>query len=131
MDYMNTVLQTEEERKAFGLRLKSLRKERDLLQKEIAAKIGVKQTHFSRYESGVYIPPLDKATLLAEILGVTLDFLVTGIHPQEQPLQNTRLLERFHILETFTRGDQECVVTLIDAMIAKNKMKTLMEPMPL
>lgn len=57
-------------------RIKDLRTDRDLMQKEIAYIIGVDQAHYSRYESGFYPIPVDKLILLADFYNVSLDYIV-------------------------------------------------------
>jgi transcriptional regulator with XRE-family HTH domain len=46
-----------------GLKLKQLRKERGLLQKDVAVAVGKKQGHIANYENNVADPPAD--TLLS------------------------------------------------------------------
>lgn len=60
-----------------GERLKRLRTERGLTQKEIAAP-GVGHAYISRIEEGERNPSLRALRLLAENLGVTLEYLETG-----------------------------------------------------
>ena len=59
----------------FGKRLRTLRKEKGLTQKELGAKIGVGRTTISEYESGKIVPRQDGLVKLAEILDVTVDYL--------------------------------------------------------
>jgi len=118
-------------RKAFGARLKALRQQRKWIQKEVAAQLGIKHTHYCKYESGIYAPPIEKAVKLAEIFGVTLDYLILGNERDETPVRNIRLATRFHAIEEFEREDQEVVVKLIDALIAKKHMDRLAAPNPL
>tara|TARA_B100000745_G_C20051214_1_gene358521 strand:- start:302 stop:700 length:399 start_codon:yes stop_codon:yes gene_type:complete len=110
-------------RKAFGARLKQLRKERGLTQKELGNFIGVTYPQLNKYEGGINAPPLDKLPGLAAALNTTVDYLVTGQHAEDVPIYNTRLVQRFQELESFTPEDQETVIKLIDAMIAKHKME--------
>jgi hypothetical protein len=56
-------------------------------------------------------------------LETTVDYLVTGDPAQNVPLHNTRLLERFRLLEDFGPDDQETVIKLIDAMIVKQRVE--------
>ena len=120
-----------EARKAFGARLKELRQKRHWIQKEVAAKLGIRDTHYCKYETGVYAPPIDKAIKLAELFGVSLDYLLLGNETDDNPIQNLRLAKRFHAIEEFEQSDQEIVVTLIDALIAKKHMEKLTAPDPL
>ena len=45
---MMASLLDETARKAFGLRLKALRNDRGMTQKEVAAKVGVEHTHYNK-----------------------------------------------------------------------------------
>jgi transcriptional regulator with XRE-family HTH domain len=77
----------------------------------------------NKYECGLNAPPMEKLIQMAEILNVTVNFLLTGDKPDDKPIHNTRLLERFRILQHFERDDQEAVIKLIDAMIVKHKVE--------
>ena len=131
LDTLMAHLSDDQIRKAFGARLKQLRKDRQLTQKEAAAHIGVQATHLNKYEAGMHTPPLDKIVALADLYSVTLDYLILGTIPEQQHLKNLRLLERFHALEAFERDDQETIVKVIDAMIAKSRVENALKPMAL
>lgn len=62
----------------FAVRLKRLREEKGLSQKTIAELCGISESTFVRYERGERIPNLEHAALIAELLGVTIDFLYRG-----------------------------------------------------
>ena len=53
-----------------------LRKQLNLTQEELAGKIGVSRQAVAKWENGVSLPDLEKGSLLAEVLGVTLDDLI-------------------------------------------------------
>ena len=108
-------------RKAFGTRLKNLRKQKKLTQKEVAAKVAIGFSQYNKYECGLYIPPAEKLILLAELFSRSIDYLLTGDTADASPLHNVKLMERFRALENFKPEDQETVVKLIDAMIVKQK----------
>ena len=59
-------------------RLRDLREDRDWKQEEVARRIGVKQTTYSKYELGKINVPLGILIQLAEIYQVSLDYL-TGL----------------------------------------------------
>ena len=111
-------------RKAFGARLKVLRKQKNWAQKELAAKVGVRFQQLNKYESGLNIPPADMLIKLADALDVTVDFLLTGNPIEDSPLTSTRLFKRFQVLERLAADDQELVIKVIDAMIAKQRMES-------
>lgn len=123
-----TTMQDKDIRKAFGLRLKELRKQKGWTQKELAKQIDIRFAQLNKYECGMHIPPIEKLIQLSDILGVTLDYLVTGNRDQIQPLHNVRLIERLQELERFDSDDQETIIKMIDAMIVKRRVEGAVAP---
>lgn len=66
----------------FGNRLKNLRKQHNLTQKQLASLIGVKNSIISFYELGDRIPSPQIIVSLASVFHVTSDFLL-GIEKSE------------------------------------------------
>ena len=58
------------------LRIKDLREDNDLTQKEIAKVLMCDQSLYSKYERGERPLPLDLAIKLADLYNVSLDYLV-------------------------------------------------------
>jgi transcriptional regulator with XRE-family HTH domain len=118
-----SAMEREEILKAFGTRLKELRKQKGWTQKELAAKVDIRFSQLNKYESGLHAPPPEKLIELADALGTTVDYLLTGDRTEDVPLHSTRLLDRFRALEGFQADDQEAVIRLLDAMILKHKVQ--------
>ncbi len=57
-------------------RLRDLREDHDLSQAEVASKLGIAQTVYSRYERGFQTIPLEHLLILSKIYNVSLDYLV-------------------------------------------------------
>lgn len=60
----------------FNERLKELRQQSPMLQKDIAASIGISVRTFQQYEQGKAEPNIEKLIKLADIFDVTLDYLM-------------------------------------------------------
>jgi transcriptional regulator with XRE-family HTH domain len=116
-------------RKEFGVRLKVLRKQKNWAQKELAAKVEIRFQQLNKYESGLNIPPAEMLVKLADVLDVSVDFLLTGNPVEDSPLTSSRLFKRFQVLERLAADDQETVIKVIDAMIAKQRMETALTPL--
>jgi len=56
-------------------RIRDLREDADLTQKQVAEILHMHKTTYTRYESGDREPPLNIAILLARQYGVSLDYL--------------------------------------------------------
>ncbi len=117
---LDSVMQDEESRQAFGEHLKALRKNNlRWTQKEVAAKIGLQLSQFNKYGCGMHVPPADKPIPLAELLGTTTDYLLTGTVSDARPINPVHMLERFRVLSQCETEEQETVIRLIDAVIVK------------
>lgn len=119
--YQMTIMQDPAFRKALGGRIKELRKQKRWSQKELAAKVSIRFQQLNKYESGLNAPPLEMLAQLADALGTTTDFLLSGQVTEDTPLHNLRLLERFKALEQAKPDEQEAIIKLIDAVIIKTR----------
>lgn len=59
-----------------GERLKALRKQRGLTQQGVADRLRVDRTTYTKYENGRVCPDQQGLVMLAELFGVTVDFLL-------------------------------------------------------
>ena len=66
------------ERKTTGSFLSALRKANGMTQQEVADKLNVSNKTVSKWESGNGYPEITQFPVLAEIFGVTVDYLITG-----------------------------------------------------
>ena len=87
--------------KTLGRRIADLRKEKGLKQEVIAEKMGVSSQAVSKWEHDQTCPDISVLPLLAEILGVTVDKLLTGKEPtpivQLAPQEEKDLVLRMEI----------------------------------
>lgn len=93
----------------FGNRLKTLRKQHNLTQKQLASMIGVKNSIISFYELGDRIPSPQIVISLASIFHVTTDFLL-GVQ-KEESIDVSGLDE----------DDKRLVNILVDTLRRKNR----------
>ncbi|ODS24379.1 hypothetical protein AB835_03930 [Candidatus Endobugula sertula] len=126
---LNILMQNTALRHAFGARVKQLRKEHDWSQKQLAGQLDIRFQLLNKYEGGQHIPPPETLIKLANALGTTVDFLLTGNPQQELPSVDDSLFRRFQVLERFNEEDKQTVIKLIDAMIAKQRMTSALTPM--
>lgn len=122
------VMQDQDLRRAFGARIKELRKQQGWTQKELALKLDMQFSHLNKYEGGLHAPPLEKLVQLAEVFNTSVDFLITGQRSEDIPVHDRRLLDRLQALEAFKAEDQETVIRLLDAMIIKQRVESALAP---
>ena len=57
-------------------RLKDLREDNDLMQKEVANIINTTQQQYSKYEPGIRLIPIDKISILADYYETSVDYIL-------------------------------------------------------
>jgi transcriptional regulator with XRE-family HTH domain len=111
-------------KKAMAQRINQLRQQRGWTLKEVAAKLGLPFSVYTKYEYGIYMPPADKLVHIAEVFNTTVDYLLTGNNSEGRPLHNNRLLERFHAIEHLPANDIETAITLLDALAVRHDVES-------
>ncbi len=114
-------------RDGFPQRLRELRKQKDLSQAELGKLVGVHYTHIGRYEGGVSRPSADILKRMADVLGVSGDYLMEG---STQEVVNARREDRelvrvFQEVETLSEEDRAVVKKLLDAFLMKKQIQAL------
>lgn len=106
-------------------RVRQLREERAWSQGELADKIGADPAQISRYENG-RITPSDAVVRLAEGFGVSTDYLLV-VGAQRRPFRSPEdsLGDRLVTISELSDHDRELVLSLIDALVTKTRLKTL------
>lgn len=110
-----------------GQRIQELRKKANLSQNDLASKIEVSYPQMSRYEIKGVQPPADVLKRLADVFGVSIDYLVNGSLEQkaESAIDDNELLQQFKEVEQMDDDDRSTVKKLIDAFITKRKVQKL------
>lgn len=75
------------DQKALGQRVKHLRREKDLTLEKMSSKLNISIDHLSRIELGKRGVSIDLLLDMAELLDVTVDFLVRGTDRTAQSTQ--------------------------------------------
>jgi transcriptional regulator with XRE-family HTH domain len=80
----------------FSERLKELRKQAQLTQVELASKLGIVQSSYADWERGKKKPTQDNLVKIAQILNVSVDYLVGNSEEKADELDNIELLFRMN-----------------------------------
>lgn len=57
-------------------RLRDLREDKDLFQKDIAKILKISQQYYSEYELGIRLIPIDKLDILANFYNTSIDYIL-------------------------------------------------------
>ena len=80
----------------FSERLKELRKKANFTQVEVAEKLGISQPAYASWERGVKKPTQENLVKIAQILNVSVDYLVGNSEEKSDELDNIELLFRMN-----------------------------------
>ena len=80
----------------FSERLKKLRKDTGLTQVDVASKLGISQQAYASWERGVKKPTQDNLVKIAQVLNVSVDYLVGNSEEKTDELDNIELLFRMN-----------------------------------
>ena len=104
-----------------GEKIRRLRKDKDWSQTQLAQRLGLHPKHISRYENNVHNPPLETLIKIADLFGVSVDYLLT-----DQPktvsgtaIKDNRLLEYFEAVDKMDPEYKKMVFDLIDLILFK------------
>ena len=81
---------------AFAERLKELRKQAPFTQVELAKRLGIGQSSYADWERGKKNPTQENLIRLAQILNVSVDYLVGNSEAKSEALDNIELLFRMN-----------------------------------
>ncbi|CAL2089624.1 helix-turn-helix transcriptional regulator [Tenacibaculum sp. 190524A02b] len=111
-----------------GQRIQELRKKANLSQNDLVSKIEVSYPQMSRYEIKGVQPPADVLKRLADVFGVSIDYIVNGTlqGKAEGTLSDTELLQQFKEVELMNDSDKSTIKELINAFIAKRKIQSIL-----
>jgi len=110
----------------FKDRLKQARTIKGLSQSKLADIVGVHVTNISRYERGENKPTSNVLSKLAEGLGVSADFLMSGSTNDvaNASISDRELLEQFKKIEQLPNDKKELVKEFLDAFIIKSELQS-------
>jgi transcriptional regulator with XRE-family HTH domain len=103
-----------------GDRIASLRKRKGWSQAELAERIGVRANQISKYEQGAYQPKPAVLGPLAEALGTTVDFLLTGRETKVQ--RDPRLRNLLPLLESLPEELRDTLVSTLEALVRTSNL---------
>ncbi len=124
MNSKNTGKQTLD---GFSQRLRELRKQKNISQTELGKLVDIHYTHLGRYERGLSMPTSKTLQKLADVLGVSNDYLIEGSTKDaaKANFDDRELLKRFQEIEKLSEDDKYVIKKLIDAFLAKKQLEIL------
>ncbi|MCW3162853.1 helix-turn-helix domain-containing protein [Chryseobacterium oryctis] len=106
----------------FGKRLTEVRKNKKMSQDEVGKLVGVHGAVIGRYEREEVKPSIEMATQLAEVLEVSLDYLVGST----DILLEKNIVSKIIDIQKLKESDRQHVFALLDAFLKQTKLQSIM-----
>ena len=105
--------------------LKTFRKQKGFLQKEVANAVNIHPSNYSKIEKGERDITIGTADKLAKFFGISIDELVhmDGEIPDEITIIDKSTTERLKLIQQLEEEDKNAIFRIIDSMLTKSKFK--------
>ncbi len=109
---------------SFGKKLAECRKAKDISQKVLAKLFNTSHTTIGKYERDEMIPSIEAAKKLANILEVTIGYLLSE-NEKDDLFKDKKMLRRLHDIVNLPEKEKESLLTTIDYFIKASKFNLL------
>jgi transcriptional regulator with XRE-family HTH domain len=106
---------------SFGKRVVEVRNQQNISQTELADLIKKKSPVLGRYEREQTTPGLDVANRIANVLNVSLDYLVGNIQTEFRQ----DILDRMDEINKMPKDERDKIISVIDALIRDYKVRAM------
>ena len=105
--------------------IKSLREQKGLLQKQVAAEIELGISHYNKIENGQREASVKILEKLAKLYGTTIDQIVhlEGELPKEVVIEDKTTMEQMRLVSELDNKDKSIIFGMIETMLTKKKFK--------
>lgn len=105
--------------------IKKLREDKSLMQKEVAAEIGLKPAHYNKIEKALVGPSIEVLDKLADFYNVTIDDIVhlKKSAPKAVVMEDKTNAEQLRLMSQLNEKDKSTVMNIIDTMLTKQKFQ--------
>lgn len=105
--------------------IKKIREEKGLMQKDVAAHIGVDKSTYSKIEKGMREVTVVELQKIAALFNTSIDKVVNfdGDFPKEIILEDKNSVEQMQLIQQLDEDDKTTVLKIIDKMLTTKKFK--------
>ena len=108
-----------------GKNLKKLRKQNGLLQKQVAAELGIGISYYSKIENNQREASVEVLSKVARLYGITIDQVVNmeAAGPKKVRIEDEAASEQMRLLAQLEERDRQIVFEIINTMLTRKKFE--------
>ncbi len=109
----------------FGQRVRRLRQERGWSQAQLGQRLGTHQKQISSYERSIHLPSAELLIRIAEMFGVSLDYLLAGsvTATQRAEIADRDLVRQMEQIDKLPDKDKAAIKTVLETFIIKHRFQ--------
>jgi transcriptional regulator with XRE-family HTH domain len=109
--------------------IKQIREEKGLLQKQVAAEVGLKPAHYNKIENGAVEPSIEVLQKLATFYQITIDMIVNlnQALPQQVVIEDKSATEQLRLIALLNENEKAIIYSIIDLMLTKQRFQTFFQ----
>lgn len=115
---------------SIGKNIKTIREQKGLMQKEVAAAADMQASNYSKIESGQRDISVEALDRIAKLFGMTVDEIIhfeDKKTPKPVTVEDKTATEKIQLISQLDDDDKNAVYRIIDGMLTKNKFQTFFE----
>jgi transcriptional regulator with XRE-family HTH domain len=103
--------------------IKRLREQHGLIQKQVAAELGIGYSNYNKMENGQREPSVEELKKLARLFNITVDALLNpeDTTPVEVVIEDKSVSEKVRMIDQLDDDDKHVLYRMIEAMLTKKK----------
>lgn len=113
-----------------GDKIKQIRKDKGLQQKQVAIDLGLDQSNYNKIENGKREPSLEVLQKLSTILDISIDDLVNAedtSKPTAVTMEDKTISEKIRLMEQLEDEDKNVIYRMLDTMLTKQRFQNFFE----
>jgi transcriptional regulator with XRE-family HTH domain len=104
-----------------GEKIKIVRLKNKLSQSQLAKEAEIYPKNISRYEQDSSIPSATALKKIADVLQVSVDYLLSENESEKKEIKDKRLFEKFQEIQNMSGPTKDVAITLLDLVIRDYK----------
>jgi transcriptional regulator with XRE-family HTH domain len=105
--------------------IKTIREDKNLMQKEVASYIGVDKSTYSKIEKGLREVTVAELKKIAQLFDISLDELVNynGGLPQAVVIEDENATQQLRLIQQLEEDDKHTIFKLVDKMLTNKRFQ--------
>ncbi|NJK98331.1 MAG: helix-turn-helix transcriptional regulator [Bacteroidales bacterium] len=110
---------------SLGETIKKIREQKGMLQKQVAAELGIGPTNYNKLEKGNREPSIKELQKLSDLFDMGIDQILNfeGEVPREVTVEDKTEKEQVKLINQLDEDDKQTVFKIVDTMLTKKKFK--------